>query len=58
MQSLIQLTLLGPTTDKFLHDLHLHFFSGFESTGVVENITGVICKSEFVLDIMFASLRK
>jgi len=58
MQSLIQSALLRPATDKVLHDLHLHFFSGFKPTGVVENITGVICESEFVLDIMFASLWK
>jgi hypothetical protein len=40
-----------------LHDLQLLFTSSLESSGVVENITTVLCKGDFVLDVVQAALR-
>ena len=39
VQSLRQLPLLRPTTDKILHDHQLPFIPSLKSLGVVENIT-------------------
>jgi hypothetical protein len=57
VQSLLQFPLLRPTTNKVLHDLQLPFTPGLKSSGVVENITIVLCKGNFVLDVMQATLR-
>jgi hypothetical protein len=57
VQSLQQLPLLRPTTNKVLHDLQLLFVSSFEPSGVVENITFVLCEGDFILDVVQATLR-
>jgi hypothetical protein len=38
-------------------NFQLVFTAGFKSTGVVENITGVVRENEFVLDVMHATLK-
>ena len=58
MQSILQLALSRLTTDKVLHDLELVFPTSFKSTGVVENITAMAWKNQFVLDVMAATLHK
>jgi len=40
-----------------MHNLQLHFIPSFKSSGVVENITIVLCKGDFVLDVVQATLR-
>ena len=57
VQSILQSFLPRLATDKILHKLQLVFASSLESTGVVENITGVICEDEFVLDVVLATLQ-
>jgi len=57
VQSLHQFPLLRPTTNKILHDLQLLFTSSLESSGVVENITIMLCEGNFVLDVVHATLR-
>jgi hypothetical protein len=44
--------------DKILHNLKLHYIATFKSAGVVENITGMACEAQLVLDVMFATLYK
>jgi hypothetical protein len=39
-----------------LNNLQLFFTAGFESAGVVENISVVVSEDEFVLDVMPATL--
>jgi hypothetical protein len=39
-----------------LNDLQLFFAAGLKSAGVVENIPIVFCESEFVGDVMLATL--
>jgi hypothetical protein len=41
-----------------LYDLQLRFIATFESTGVMENITVMARESQFVLDVMLATLHK
>jgi hypothetical protein len=57
VQSLRQLALLQPTTNKVLHNLQLCFIPSLESSGVMENITIVVCEGNFVLDVVQATLR-
>jgi len=57
VQSVHQFPLLRPTTNKVLHDLQLRFIPSFKSSGVVENITIVLCEGNFVLDVVQATLR-
>src|SRR6267142_3770508 len=57
VQSLPQSPLLRPTTDKFLHNLQLRFIPCLEFSGVVENISIVLCEGDFVLDVVQATLR-
>jgi hypothetical protein len=56
VQSLRQLPLFRPTTDKILHNLQLHFIPNFKSSEVVENIAIVLCKGNFILDVVRAML--
>ena len=57
MQSLLQFFLLRLLTDKLLHSLQLVFAASLEATRVVENITFMTWKDDFVLDVMLATLR-
>jgi hypothetical protein len=57
VQSLRQSPLLRPTTDKILHNLQLCLITSLESSGVVENVTIVLGKGDFVLDVVQATLR-
>jgi hypothetical protein len=57
MQSLRQFLRLRPTTNKILHNLQLRFAPSLEPSGVVENITIVLCEGNFVLDVVQATLR-
>jgi hypothetical protein len=41
-----------------LHNLQLRFIPTFEPTGVMENITVMARESQFVLDVMLATLHK
>jgi hypothetical protein len=58
VQSIVQSPLLRLTTDKLLDNLQLVFIACLESTGIVENITGLICESQFVVDLMLSTLHK
>ena len=58
VQPVHQFHLLRPTTDKVLHDLQLLFVPSLESSGVVENITVMICEGQFVIDVMLPALYK
>jgi hypothetical protein len=40
-----------------LHNLQLVFTASFESTGVVEDITEMICKGELIVDAVLATLQ-
>jgi hypothetical protein len=40
-----------------LHGLQFVFAASFKSTGVVENITAMICKDELIVDAVLATLR-
>jgi hypothetical protein len=42
--------------DEFLRGFQLIFTTSLESAGVVENITIMVFKNDFVLDIMEATL--
>jgi hypothetical protein len=44
-------------TDKRLHGLQLVFTACLKSTGVVENISLMIRKGDFVLDVVQAALQ-
>ena len=57
MQPLLQFLFLRLSTDKFLHSLQLVFAASLEATRVVENITFMTWKIDFVLDVMLATLR-
>jgi hypothetical protein len=57
MQSILQSALARFATYKFLNDLQFVFTAGFESAGIVENITVVVSEDEFVLDVMHATLQ-
>jgi len=57
VQSFHQFRLLRPTTNKVLHNLQLFFTSSLESSGVVENITMMLCEGNFVLDVVQTTLR-
>ena len=57
VQSILQSFLPRLATDKLLHNLQLGFTSSLESTRVMENIAGVICEDEFVLDVVLATLQ-
>ena len=52
MQSILQPPLLRPTTDKRLHGLQLLFTACLESAGVVEDISFMIRKNDFVLNVV------
>jgi hypothetical protein len=56
VQSILWPSLSRPTTDKILHYVEFPFFSSLKTTRVVENITVVIRKDEFVLDVMLTTL--
>ena len=57
MQPIFQSLLARPSSDEFSHDLQLIFTTSLKPTGVVENITIVSFKNEFVIDIMVATLQ-
>ena len=57
VQSLRQFPLLRPTTDKILQNLQRRVTPSFNSLGVVENKTIVLCEGNFVLDLVQATLR-
>ena len=57
VQPILQSYLPRLATDKILHNLQLSSISSLESAGVVENITGVVCEDEFVLDVVLATLQ-
>jgi hypothetical protein len=40
-----------------LHDVQLSFIPGLESSGVVENITTVVCEGDFILDVVQTTLQ-
>ena len=42
--------------NEISNDLQLFFAAGLNSAGVVENIPIVVCESEFVGDVMLATL--
>jgi hypothetical protein len=56
VQSILQFPLPRLSTDELLHCLQLVFAARLESTGVVENISLVIRKDKFVLDVVQAAL--
>jgi hypothetical protein len=58
MQSILESPLLGLTIDEILHNPQFVVRARFKSPGVVENISIVICKDEFVLDVMHAALHR
>jgi len=39
-----------------LNNLQLAFTTSLKATGVVENVTIVVCEDEFVVDVMLATL--
>src|SRR6266850_4770743 len=57
VQPVCQIRLLRPTTNKVLHDLQLRFTPSLKSSGVVENVSIVLCEGNFVLDVVQATLR-
>jgi hypothetical protein len=58
VQSILQSPLSRPTKDEILYNHELLFIPALKSAWVVENVTVVAWKDEFVLDVMFATLRK
>jgi hypothetical protein len=58
VQSIRHSPLLRPATNKLLDSLQLLSITFFESSGVVENVTGAVRESYFVLNVMFATLYK
>jgi len=57
MQSIFQSFLLRLAFDKFLYSLQLVFTARLKSAGVVENIAIVVCESEFVVNVVLATLQ-
>jgi len=57
VQSILQSPLPRLTTHKILHKLQLVYTASLNSAGVVEDITDVICKDEFVLDAVKTTLQ-
>jgi hypothetical protein len=41
-----------------LHDLQLVLTASFKSTGVMENITAMICKDELIVDAVLTTLQE
>jgi hypothetical protein len=58
VQPILQSTLSGFATDKLLNNFQLVFTAGFKSAGVVENITGVVDKNEFIVNVMQTTLKE
>jgi hypothetical protein len=57
MQSIIPSALPRLTADKILHNLQFTFTTRLESSRVVENIAGVFCEDQFIIDFMQATLQ-
>ena len=56
MQPILQSLLLRLLSDKFVDSLPLIFTPRFKSTGVVKNISIIVCEDELILNVMIATL--
>ena len=57
VQPISQSLLARLPPNEFLHDLQLILTTGLESAGVVENITIMVIKNKFVVDVMETTLQ-
>ena len=57
MQSIFQQLLLRLVFDKFFYNFQLVYTARLKSARVVENIAIVVREDEFVVDVVFATLK-
>jgi hypothetical protein len=58
MDSVSQLPSPRSLSNKLLHDLQFLVATGFESAGIVKNVTAMIGEDKFILDVVLATLSK